>query len=220
FFFFFLWWFFKFIFFILSTLILLLLGARSELLVYVLCIPFFYIINTKKHIQTMLFLLIPIILFIFSTNLSFIIEIIPESRITDLFENKEKATSIIARIRLLNNGMNSILDNPILGDYGSYTLLPGQGIGSYIHNILSAWVNLGILGFMIQVLLLLFLIKGIFDFKNHPSNISKFYISLAFSTILMLIFSKQYLYMHLGFCIGLIANIKSNKSLLKLTGKK
>ena len=48
--------------------------------------------------------------------------------------------------------LNSIAADPIFGEYGSYYVLGSAG--KYAHNILSAWVDLGILGFSLLVALL------------------------------------------------------------------
>lgn len=67
------------------------------------------------------------------------------SRIFRLLDWKSD-TSLEARIGLNSNAWQSIREHPFLGDYGSY--VASGGIGDYAHNMLSAWVDFGLIGFI------------------------------------------------------------------------
>ena len=55
-----------------------------------------------------------------------------------------------------NVAIESIKSNFFLGDYGSY--VSNLGIGMYSHNLLSAWVDLGLFGFVFYILILVYII--------------------------------------------------------------
>ena len=75
----------------------------------------------------------------------------PQSRFKQLFVAIQEDASFIERSVFNRYGLSLIADNPLVGAYGMYVHLNGGG--SYPHNLLSAWVNLGILGFAFYLIL-------------------------------------------------------------------
>lgn len=62
-------------------------------------------------------------------------------------------TSLASRLELSARAWQTIIKSPFIGDYGSY--LVGGGPGEYAHNMLSAWVEFGLVGFVSFAYLLL-----------------------------------------------------------------
>jgi len=136
----------------------------------------------------------------------------------DLFERNrffelfapEASSSATARSELTANALTTIYANPIFGEYGSYAYSTGYGIGDYSHNLLSAWVDLGIIGFFFYVLL--FFVAGrivLKALKNTALNVN--FISLAMGylgfTVLLMLFAKDYKYMTFGLAMGFLAKM-------------
>ena len=46
---------------------------------------------------------------------------------------------------------NEIKENPLFGNYGHYVADNPEGVAAYAHNILSAWVNGGLFGFILYL---------------------------------------------------------------------
>ena len=97
--------------------------------------------------------------------------------------------------------IESIKSNFILGDYGSY--VSELGIGMYAHNLLSAWVDLGFLGFLYFIFILVYIMIKLYSLKKFYLN--KEYILLFLFFIfyfLAILVSKSYTCMFLGFLIA------------------
>lgn len=88
-----------------------------------------------------------------------------ESRILELLD-VGRASSYVSRTELRAHAVQTIIDHPFLGDYGSH--LRHGGIGAYSHDALSAWVSYGLLGFLLFTSVLLYaltvaLVAGVRD---------------------------------------------------------
>lgn len=107
--------------------------------------------------------------------------------------------SLSARAELLSQGLDSISHNPLFGDYG------GHPPGAYIHNILSAWVDLGLVGFILALALVGLPLLHLW----HVREVT--YLSCAwvraFSSliivIILLVFAKAYTYSMVPISIAL-----------------
>ena len=127
------------------------------------------------------------------------------------------ATSAQARHHLNEFAIRTIFENPILGDYASYLSISKiSGIGSYAHNILSAWVNLGIIGFIGYVVIALLMIFAIVkNWKKIKKGSAVWNLMIAFSSfsIVAMIFSATYSYMVFGLAVGFFARAISHRNI-------
>ena len=90
----------------------------------------------------MLFILATVLLTVFlKLHIDQLITSIPDNRILELLDLSH-STSANKRHHLTMHAVQTIKAHPFLGDYASYA--PGY----YSHNILSAWVDLGLFGFI------------------------------------------------------------------------
>jgi hypothetical protein len=114
------------------------------------------------------------------------------------------STSHLARELLFENGLDIISNNLIFGSYGAYTDI--DGIGSYPHNLTSAWVNLGILGFILYIVIIanlwIYTIWAFLKKRTSSAEFNVFFLFLVYVS-LALYSSKDYSYMLVGFLIGL-----------------
>lgn len=170
--------------------------ARSEFVALLFAIPFieFYFAKHKLLFAIVLALIASLI----AMNLDHLLSMIPDNRIMELLDLSH-STSAIARRHLAELAMRTISAYPIFGDYASYA--PGH----YAHNIMSAWVDLGIFGFIYLVALLALptismLINGYFLREDNGDLILGF--SMACAVILLLIKSHFFTDMLVGAMLG------------------
>jgi hypothetical protein len=198
--------------FTLSVVALFLASGRSEFIFYVVSSLIMIGLNGFKLSRIFFLLVTVIIVFCF---ISFFLDLYPQSRFKQLFAAIQEDGSFIERSVFNRYGLSLIADNPLVGAYGMYVHLNGGG--SYPHNLLSAWVNLGILGFAFYLILFFILLKAAFlGFKKNSNN-SMYQVFLIFLlfTLMSIILSKDYNYMNIGFLVGIFINWK-NLNIFKL----
>jgi O-antigen ligase len=144
--------------------------------------------------------------------LDVIIAALPDNRMVQLFDLSEN-TSWESRNELLDQALSTIASNPLLGDYGSYAKVATfTGAGDYAHNILSAWVDLGLPGFVYLCLLLavpLFRI-GVCAFAQHRDPLFLTAFSLIVFSSLLLVVAKDFTYLPIAAALGAYANFEGS----------
>ena len=194
---------------LLGSIALFFNGARTEFVLFFASIVSLFLINSLRSVKTFLFgvLMIGVLVIV---GLYFI-ELVPQSRMFQL-ENLEESSSFQSRSFLNDNALKIIDENPILGAYGAYTNI--GGIGHNAHNLLSAWVNLGVIGFLGYIVLLVslwgFVAKTFIKRRIGHERFNVFFLFLIFTT-LALILSKDYSNMMVGFLVGLYANLINDR---------
>lgn len=170
--------------------------ARSEFAALMFAIPIieFYYSRHKLH-----FLLCGLILF-FVIHLVFdqLVAALPANRILELLD-LSRSTSANMRQHLTVHAVQTILANPLLGDYASYK--PGY----YSHNVLSAWVDLGAFGIAYLCLITVVPIIPMFAreyFTPRHCGIFLLGFSLACVTVLLLLTSHYFTDMLIGATLG------------------
>lgn len=130
------------------------------------------------------------------------------NRIANLLNLSEDKSSNV-RDELTASGLEKTLDNPVFGDYGNYEK------GYYIHNILSAWQDLGIFGFLIFCgLLFIPLLSLSISVFAHGDRTRRTAAAFAFlsSTIVVLVFGKFFTYQLVGAAVGLYAAVRREQT--------
>lgn len=138
---------------LISIFILFVLGARSELVAFVFawfCFESSKIFHETRKFFSLLALLF-FIIFIGSLFLDF--ELLQTSRQYELL-NVGESSSLLTREKLAETGLRQLMTNPLLGQFGGHIAYYG-GEGSYAHNIMSAWVQYGFVGFFVYFLLII-----------------------------------------------------------------
>lgn len=170
--------------------------ARSEFVALLFVAPIieFYYSRHKLY-----FILVGLIAFVLlNLYLDQIIAALPSNRILELLDLSQ-STSANKRHHLTVHAVQTILAHPLLGDYGSYQ--PGY----YSHNILSAWVDLGLFGLAYLILLLVvpvvpMFFREYFAVRRRPIFILGF--ALACVTLLLLATSHYFTDMLIGATLG------------------
>ena len=170
--------------------------ARSEFVALLFMIPIIEIYFSKTKV--LMISVITILSLLIYLNLQEILSLLPTNRILELFDLSHSA-SANKRHHLSVYAMNTIANFPAFGDYGSYTP------GAYSHNVLSAWVDTGLFGFVFVIALLIMptaqmFLRGYFLPRQSAIFILSF--SLACITILLLITSHYFTDMLIGATLG------------------
>ena len=193
-----------------TSIILLLVGSRSDLLLYIGTVAAAYYYITAGSAPRIFLSIVTslLIISILLTNVELILPSLKNTRLFDFVENGIFGSSSgQARLELAAAGWANIIDNPVLGRYGAYVKETGS-IGSYPHNLLSAWLNLGIIGFFCYVLLIGALLYK--SLRLVRIEINSLTLSSLFFTIFVIaafITSKDYLFMFLGLSAGFTQSI-------------
>ncbi|GAB3465655.1 hypothetical protein GCM10027321_30990 [Massilia terrae] len=123
---------------------------------------------------------------------------LPDNRILELLDLSQ-STSANKRHHLTLNALQTIRAHPLAGDYASYP--PGY----YSHNILSAWVDLGLFGFVWLCALMVLPAVPMFIrefFASRRSGNFMLGFSLAAVTVLLLLTSHYFTDMLIGATLG------------------
>lgn len=126
-----------------SLLVLYFLGARSEFYGFVIVAFVSWLVAMRS--STLLIRLFFSAIFVCCLILFFSIQISEFSnRQFEIFKVFQ-STSVARRLQYLSQGWHYISNSVVLGDYAGQ--LRNGEFGSYIHNLLAAWRQFGILGF-------------------------------------------------------------------------
>lgn len=129
-----------------ASVSLFLNGARSEFSAVLFSIPIIELYYAKHKLY--LIISFALLLILFGVNMQSVVGMLPDNRTAQLFD-LSNSSSAVARQQLASNAWRTIIENPVFGDFASYQN------GHYAHNILSAWVDFGLSGFLFFAALLL-----------------------------------------------------------------
>jgi hypothetical protein len=139
--------------YLVCLMVLFILGARSELLGgVILALVYELALSERKAVavasMAVFSVLGVLLLYIYFDALA---ELFPESRFLALLVRGAEDGSVLERAQQQASAWSAVLHSPILGDYGHYET--GASVGAYSHNWLSAWVDLGLVGLLLFVVL-------------------------------------------------------------------
>lgn len=186
---------------------LFLIGARTE---FFIGLVFFAVILVSNYrISSLLAALVMAFTLHFMNLDATIFEAIEtNSRILDAIENTSTSGSYTQREVANGNALRTIRENPILGDFGSYSP------GNYAHNILSAWVDYGIIGFILHISVFIVALFSVYNQKFYSDRIPA--IIMLSLIIAAEIFLKYHTYLlssvFLGYLTSIISTCSENKS--------
>jgi len=173
--------------------------ARSEFVALIFIIPIIeFYFSRHKLLFTLAAILIFVLLKLYMDQLT---AALPDNRILELLDLSH-STSANKRQHLSDHAMHTIAAHPLLGDYASYA--PGY----YSHNILSAWVDLGLFGFLYLIAILVLpafpmFLREYFASRRNGNFILGF--SAMCSTVLLLLTSHYFTDMLIGATLGAYA---------------
>ncbi|MEJ6002162.1 O-antigen ligase family protein [Paucibacter soli] len=174
-------------------------GARTEFIGILLLFSTIEFLDSKHKAITLL--VTSSMLAIGIASLPLLADLYPESRTVLLFLDYSDDVSANERAQMLRDGWRSIAGSPWIGSFQSHAR------GEHIHNALSAWVDLGLLGFIVFVVLIavpavdLFLLQRL-SFRNPTYRLA---FSLVFLTALFAITAKHYTHQLFPLALGIYA---------------
>lgn len=185
-----------------AILALFLSGARSELVALIFAASLVELCKTRSPalIISLISLLLPVLFILLQW-----VEL-PDHRVFNIFRPAADA-SVQERSVQIADALNTIQSNPLTGAYASYAG------GNYAHNILSAWVDLGLLGFIFLIFVLIVPFgKLVFQFNSMRKQPLYVITLVIFSiSILLLTFAKSFTYQSVPLAIGLYCRLRALK---------
>lgn len=170
--------------------------ARSEFVAMLFLIPIIELYYSRHKL--VLVSVLAILFFILYHYLDDILALLPDNRILELLDLSQ-SSSANKRAHLTVYAIHTISQFPVFGDYASYTP------GFYAHNVLSAWVDTGLFGFLfvLALLVLPLMQMGLRGFFR-PRQSSVFILAFAFAciTLLLLVKSHYFTDMLIGATLG------------------
>lgn len=176
-------------------------GARTELIgVVALSVTVEFMLSRRKWLM---FVMAASLVAIAIAALPILADFYPESRTIFLFLDYSDDLSKIERTRMLEDGWNSIQQSPWLGALGSHR--PGE----HIHNALSAWVDLGLIGFAAYSMLIACPVIDLLVLRRlHLRDASyRLAFSFIFLVALFAITAKHFTHQLLPLALGAYARV-------------
>lgn len=188
----------------LGVVALFLSGARTELVCFIISAAIILLtrFNFMKSALASALLIALAFVIVGLLSASSYEKFVANNRNLELLD-LSNSTSAEARLELGGDALRTIAENPIFGDYASY--LSSGGVGSYAHNLLSAWVNLGVVGFFLYVAIFFGVLTRLFGTRNRlkSENVSWGVATAVFAfTFVAMLFGKEYTFMLFGLMIG------------------
>ncbi|WP_158368235.1 O-antigen ligase family protein [Candidatus Williamhamiltonella defendens] len=177
-------------------------SARSEFVAIVIFFLVSEAITSRYRYRIVTFIATIALVAIVLVTLVSIDQELADNRITNLIDlSKDESSNM--RDKISREGFKKIMENPVIGDYGNYEH------GYYIHNILSAWQELGILGFTYFCLMLYFPIKR-FAWNalkcGDSSRSTTLCLGMLSATVVLLIFGKYFAYPLVAVALGMASS--------------
>jgi hypothetical protein len=184
-----------------SIPVLFLVGARSEFVAFVVLACAVEYCQSRSRMKLLLTLaLIAVMLaavWLIATSL------LPENRMLGLLQLAAD-DSAGDRRWMHSRAVETIMANPIFGDYASYEP------GTYAHNILAVWVDMGVFGFVLTVSLVLIpLVELARRFRRDSSD--TLYVQAVSSMVvvtILLFLAKTHTYQLIPVAVGLYSRYR------------
>jgi hypothetical protein len=170
--------------------------ARSEFVAMLFTVPIIELYYSRRKV--LMAAVLGVLCLGVYMYLDQLLALLPSNRILELLDLSQ-STSANKRHHLTMYAMNTIAQFPVFGDYASYNP------GFYSHNVLSAWVDTGLFGFLFVLANHLLPIK-----QNHVSGYMlpqqngklKQALTFACSTLMLLATSHYFTDMAIGAALG------------------
>jgi len=192
---------------IMVIFLLFVLSARSEFIGFVVGLSIILFAMSVKDARYLGIIIIGIISFTISLFLLY--EYGVSSRILELI-NIESSSSWQARQIVFDRALMHIHDSPIIGYFGGHAITGGTA--SYAHNVFSAYVNYGLLGFiwylMLSIIPIIVSLRRVM-LRIGPLEEWSVVLGLAVANLLLILAAKSVFWPVPALVWGLYARIKS-----------
>lgn len=183
--------------FIVSVVCLYSIGSRFALLSYVFCFVFMNLYFSKNIKLFMWFCFLSVLLFVvykFALSAYLELESIHSNRFLRLVFERENDTSLNSRNYLSEWAWEVFKKNVWFGEYKYYRAIESEG--SYAHNFISYWAELGVLGMLMSAFIFVINIRALLslraDFRGPNRVFVKFLTMAILVQMLGFLFAKYY----------------------------
>lgn len=184
------------------------LGARTEFYIAIGLLVGIKFLKSENKVGALFFFFVIFVSFALIGYLYIDLNRLHDIRIfAVLFSDVDASKS--SRSDLTFNAIRTISEHPFFGDFASHEL------GAYSHNLLSAWVDFGIIGFL-YILFLVFIpfFRMLLSISNAPNSFFILAISSLTALLIAYILAKTYNYSMLAVALayyGLWLSTKRSK---------
>jgi len=183
-------------------------GARSELIV---AIPMFVIAESLLSRKNMALVLVACFVFLFLMGplIDYLEQAFPNNRAVELLSDFSTDQSVREREFVYLQGLDVIRHHPVFGSYGYYVE------GYYVHNLLSAWAELGIFGFALFLAGVLYPVAGATQnfIKNRIDPELLAFALFAGSSFALFVFAKNFSHPTFGVTLAFYSRQLTRKHL-------
>lgn len=175
-------------------------GARTEFFLAVMVFLFCEFLLSESRLKSLALLGVAAFLSVAGAfAMQLFLEENPAKRILEFLVDPYGDASYLERASANSYGLQTVFSSPLWGDYGNYPL------GLYAHNIISSWVDLGFLGFLIYALNIFAPVIGAFRRWLEGAPSARMLLPLALFMGVSVVVSKAFTYKMLGVLAGAYA---------------
>ena len=201
--------------YLLTVFVLFLIGARSEVVGSIILFVIMEVAISRRPatiavgVAAVAFLSIVLAL----SAMDVLLDLFPGNRSLFLLLEGKGDMSVVERDINLGLAWDAIINSPLLGDYGHYEKVASAG--SYAHNWVSVWVDLGIVGLVLFIGIYAFAVRQVYATRRRVfaivSSCEQPLIGLSFGwlamMVILILFAKQFTDNGTAILVGLIASI-------------
>ncbi len=181
-------------------------SARSEFVAMLALVPVVELYHSRRKL--LILAAFAALLALGYAYLDALLSLLPDNRILELLDLSH-SSSANKRQHLSEYALQTIARYPIFGDYASYP--PGL----YSHNVLSAWVDTGLFGFLFVLAILVVPAIPMF-IKDYfaPLKTGEFIIGFSLACITLLLLAKSHYFtdMFIGATLGSYAKYRYGRN--------
>ncbi|NYT78469.1 hypothetical protein H0A71_15865 [Alcaligenaceae bacterium] len=189
----------------LATALIFTFGARSELYGFVFAVGLFELIRIVNKPSWVVPMVVAAIVLMVAVIINF--DSLASSRQMNVF-SLSADSSWSQRESQTHYALNQIFQNPLSGVFAGH--FQAGGVGTYSHNVLSAWVSFGLVGFVvyfaINLLAFFMAVNGVV--RKSPSVLWKFAFYLNSASLIMMLTAKPVFWPMVALSWGATANAK------------
>ena len=195
---------------IMGVFTLFVLGARSELMGFVFAVGLVMILASRANWK---YIAVPVAgLLVMVLVLGLLGEWLGSSRQAELLDLSESG-SWARRVELQTTALGQIASSWVLGDFGGH--VRAESIGGYAHSAISAWVSLGVLGFVVYVCLTVWAwVHSGYRVLRHGMSDREWVVAFLFGSavLLLIVAAKSVFWPVVGLAWGFYARALANNS--------
>ncbi len=197
--------------------------SRFSLLAFFIIVPVVFLVEIGFKLGVILSILAVFsvwLIYGFGYDIFVQLDSVHDNRFLRLIYAIDQDTSFISRNELSFYAYEIFINNPVFGVYKYYRDFGSDG--AYAHNIISFWAELGIIGVIYSLSLIVLCVCSVFKaikILHYNYFLARFVLYASLLVLLGAFFAKSYVWSVLYFVFGLCMAFIINYKVLFLTGK-